>query len=639
MALRLLLVCTAMLGAEYAASLGVRPRYTLAASLVFLLASAVTALRDPGAAWLRRSAWLWVGIPFLLSAMTGLLAEAGGTREFAEGFVPFVVGAASFLLLAADGGSAQAAESGEVSWVPGSGSVAVLVLLSFVEITWLHARSFGTGVLIGDETFYRLQAAWLDLPGFAPKIPLELRDSFANQYSTIVGDHLIGQYTIGWPTVLWFFRRVGLEWWTNAVLGAATCLAVYVLGHRVAGRRVGLIAAVRLCVNPWFTFLFVGYMSHGLTILCVLGAVLLLLPHRGGTDVPTAYASLAAGALLGLAVAARPPTGAACAMGMGLWLLASGPQFRRLWFVAAMAVGMVPAVVWMLVYNDTTLGTPLTFGYHVVHGSLHDLGFGLRGIMQIDPARGPVPAAWPFTPTVAARHLFDYLTVLTRTFVPYSMLLPLVAVHWNLGGRVPRVLLAAFAPLLVMHLAWWYAHARFMAELLPFVLVASAIVVDRALRTRPAFGRGLLAALVLGGVVLNLPGREKAGRFPEPRIGWTFADDQWLPGAFTRIEEIRAGRGPLLLLVNDAVHGVFSPGLNRLALFNQRGLESDIVVARDLGRRNSALLNRLPGRTVVCVRSVQSGPAEFTILSGNGLALASATPEAGDVCRVGAAGT
>jgi hypothetical protein len=129
----------------------------------------------------------------------------------------------------------------------------------------------------------------------------------------------------------------------GALTGALATLAVFALGDRLYGRRVGLVLATLFCAQPMSVVLSMGY-SEGLFVACVAAA--LLAAHRD--------AWLLAG-LAGLGACLTRPTGAALALALAavaVWRFGSAPadgvpRWRVLTGTGLALVGVPAYLLWV----------------------------------------------------------------------------------------------------------------------------------------------------------------------------------------------------------------------------------------------------------------------------------------------------
>jgi hypothetical protein len=181
---------------------------------------------------------------------------------------------------------------------------------------------------------------------------------------------------------------------------------------------------------------------------------------------PKPLVAFLTGVCLGMMVAIRPVDGVAFAVPAGLWLLARTiRQSTSLFEFLASGLGVALPVAGVLVYNAATTGDPLLFGYEMLWGASHNLGFHRApwGVSHT-PARGlelvnlyflrlqtylfetPLPSLLPATTALA---LVRRLTTFDRYLLASAALLVLgYFTYWHdgffLGPRFVYLLLPLF---------------------------------------------------------------------------------------------------------------------------------------------------------------------------------------------------
>jgi len=337
------------------------------------------------------------------------------------------------------------------------------------------------------------------------------------------GGKVFAQFPIGGPALLALGSLVHTEWVVGPVFAA---LGVW--WWSAVLRRTGepLLSATNALLlfafAPFALFMSGSHMNHVTTLTWVVGGMAGLAAVTT-SDRPRPLAALAMGLAFGVAATIRPVDAFAFGAPAGLWLFVRALRDRaRIGECVLAAFGMALPVLGMLWVNAVTTGHPLLFGYGLLWGPMHDLGFH------------PVPFGPAHTPLRGVELLNLYLIHLqVRAFeTPLPSLIPAFLVL-GFGARLrpfDRYLVVSAALLLGMYWAYWhngfYLGPRFVYLLLPLVALLTAragtLVVDR-------FGRGSLphrgwiyvaSVSILLAVALNIPLRAKqyAGAFQTPRL-------------------------------------------------------------------------------------------------------------------------
>jgi hypothetical protein len=475
---------------------------------------------------------------------------------------------------------------------PRSGRWALLLAGYALAAIWIASLAVRHWVAI-DEVLYVLQANLFARGDVAWRLEPALRPFFELPLMFQRPEGIITQYPPGYPALLALFLRLGVPALSGAVLGALAVLATYALGRAVATVSVGLLAAALLATHELLLARAALLMSHvaGMAIVAG-GAALLLAPRTASARAPLAK-PFTAGLLLGAAFAIRPVTGLALGLSLWLWLVV---RDRGRWrdFAATTSVLVLgaafPAAAF-LGYNARTTGSPLRLGYNAVSGSLADLGFGIRGMVLLDPSARLVTVAEPFTFAVAARNeLSNVLWPLARDLLPMWTIVPLLAAALAYRVRVRWAVVAAFALLPVIQFFYSGNVQRYYAELLPFVVLGVALLVHRIGERDPRFAHGLRVFLVGASVVAG------AGR-----VAGALRQRAKNPDEGSRVARAialaRPGPRGLLVFVHDSAFS--QPLLLSLAHLNFAHFPGPVVVARDLGAEDARLACRLANRRVL----------------------------------------
>lgn len=504
-----------------------------------------------------------------------------------------------------------------LSWEPPRWAVPVLLGCSLLLIAGVHWLAVGARAIVSDEVVYLLQSKWIWNRDYAWHIDRDLIPFLSmRKLGLTPSGGLYGQYTPGWPLVLALFDLLGLRWWSGAILGTASVWATFRLGTLLYGRAAGLIGAALLLVQPWFLVLHAGYMAHAATILCVALSAVWFLESETATGWDRTWRWLAVGMAIAVAVTVRTLTGIALGASLGLWLVMRGRlsmgQIVRC--ALTVIVGALPLAAWFLHYNGATNGEPLRVSYQALHGAGFNLGFGTRGFTGVDEQLQRVPLPVTFTPGDAVMHLLQRLASINLGFLPYALLAPALALFAAHRHRPRWLTVAAFAVLPALYFFYWGSEIRFYSEYLPFLLVWVAAGCLAVMRERPSVGAGFLAAVVAGSALLNVPGRWDRIMLDEPWVRSDYTGSPARFAAYETLEQMQREQGKLLVFVQERTR-YYDVLLDRLYLYNIDGLESDILVVRDLGEKNASLMVRFPDRVPLLLRdNGRERPATITTL-------------------------
>jgi hypothetical protein len=234
-------------------------------------------------------------------------------------------------------------------------------------LPWLaSAWTLGVSVLVAwlvfervphvpDEVAYWFQAKYFSTGQLYLPAPPDVA-AFELPHTIVDRGKWYGIFPPGWPAVLAIGMWLGVPWSINPLLGATAIvllhrLAVHLYSHRVADITVALVA-----VSPMFLLMSAGLMSHPLSL--VLGLLAVLGWRRAIEDGSRGWA-VAGGMALGGLVLTRPIEAAVVTIVLTIWGVAGmarrGALFRLAGFlIVAIAIGSLT-----LPYNAVLTGRPL----------------------------------------------------------------------------------------------------------------------------------------------------------------------------------------------------------------------------------------------------------------------------------------
>jgi hypothetical protein len=189
------------------------------------------------------------------------------------------------------------------------------------------------------------------------------------------------QFPIGGAFVLVPGALLGVPWLGNVVLVAVATLALYAFARRIFGEMQGRAVAALFAVTPMVLFMAGTWMNHT-SVLCLVAIVLLSLVEweRARTTPRALLWATSIGLALGLIATIRPLDAVIVAVPVGvfqLWVIRG--QSRRVRELAVQVVFGLIGIAPVLYANAATTGSPFRFGYEVMWGSGHQIGF------RIDP--------------------------------------------------------------------------------------------------------------------------------------------------------------------------------------------------------------------------------------------------------------
>ena len=475
----------------------------------------------------------------------------------------------------------------------------LLLCLAFVALVCAHFAIRNRYAAIPDEIAYLLQAKSLSSPGFTRPVDLGLRPFYLFPTSYVLNGRLNGMYPPGWPLVLSLFDHLGLRWFAPPILALMIVVLTYVLGKQLRSHATGLLAAGLLATSYWLVYLGSVYMANVLTMLLGVASASILLVAEAKTRSRFGL-WLLAGFFLGFAFLARPISGAMLGLSLSGWVFVRHrvQKLELARMAVALAVGALPAVLFLLYYDKVSNGDAFLLGYRAAWGSLQGLGFGWRGEIVMTQQGEPFAIAGKFTPFVAVVNFLSMARAASIELTPFFILAPLLFLASRYKLPVSWKSVAVFLLLPAVHFFYFYPETRYLVELLPFLMVGIAVlIIDLSQADRPV-ARQLACFLIAGNLLLG--GFRLAGEYKS-------FHQNYLP-YFNRIAERHRQYGPLLVFLRSKRGMGELPGLTS-GLITERLFTSmwwfnvdptsGVIVARDVGSRDSELMQRWPHHFVI----------------------------------------
>ena len=284
------------------------------------------------------------------------------------------------------------------------------------------------------------------------------------------------QFPPGGPAFLALGVILGAPWLVGPACGALAVVAFVAFLRRVESEPgPGVAASLLFAFAPFALFMSGSYMNHVPTLLCLVVAMTAL-ACATSSSTPRPGMAFLSGLGFGLAATIRPVDGAAFALPAGAWYLHRTIRDRTRWpELVAAGVGVALPLLLLLAFNQATTGAPLLFGYQLLWGHSHDLGFHA--------------APWgPVHTPLRGLELLNLYALRLQTFLfesPIPSLLPAIvalALTRSLNA-LDRYLIASAALLLGAYFAYWhdgfYLGPRFVYLLLPLFALWTARLPSR----------------------------------------------------------------------------------------------------------------------------------------------------------------
>jgi hypothetical protein len=375
----------------------------------------------------------------------------------------------------------------------------VATVLALGSAFWVFSRSPTTS----DEVAQLWHAQML-LHGRL-SLPVDPNPEFFAIDNVVDQGRWYSQFPIGWPVVLAAmpFRAT---WALNPLLAGLVVINVYRFAARVYGTSEARLAAVLGATCPYLLLVSGSYMNHTFVAFLTTLALAELPASIEGTDQRRRRAALTIGASLGCAIAVRPLDGAMATLVFGAFMLQQAVARRRVMLLIQAAAGGALPIIGLLIANQLTTGNPLRFGYDVIWGPNHSLGF------HVDPTGNP------HTPARALEIVIAYLMQLNWSLFGWPVAgLLVVAGALVAIGRLARwevVLIGWIEAQLLAYAVYFgvgmFFGPRYLFTVVPaFLILTSRGIVLATRRARPAVRRsltaGIGASMLAGFVILRPP--------------------------------------------------------------------------------------------------------------------------------------
>jgi hypothetical protein len=279
------------------------------------------------------------------------------------------------------------------------------------------------------------------------------------------------QFPAGGPAMLAIGVLLGAPWIVGPLFGAIGVLAFAAYVRRTEARPgTALAATLILALAPFAVFMSGSHMNHVTALAWVLIAIAAL-ARVMTSDTVRPWSAALSGLGFGIAATIRPVDALAFAAPAGLWYLVRALREPHRWGDALPAgVGVALPMIALMWVNSRTTGAPLLFGYEVLWGKAHALGFHTApwGVSHT-PARGV---------ELVSLYFLRLQTYFLETPIP-SLIPAIVALALARRlDRFDRYLLVSSGLLIGLYFAYWhdgfYLGPRFVYLLLPPLAVWTA---------------------------------------------------------------------------------------------------------------------------------------------------------------------
>jgi hypothetical protein len=346
----------------------------------------------------------------------------------------------------------------------------VLLALTFAVYAGIARYVFAGKPLLVDEIAEVFQARIFASGRLS--LPVSVAPEFFSTLNVVdTGGRTFAQFPPGGPLMLVPGVLAGAPWLMGPAFGAGAAVLYWALVRQLDARPgVPLGATLLFAFGPFVAFMAGSHMNHVPTLfwLCLALWSLERVVRSNQTDRTDA---IVCGLSFGVMASIRPLDAAVFAVPAGIWLVARAIRQPSCWHeVIAAGVGISVPIVALLTFNTLTTGSPLLFGYEVLWGKSHGLGFHRApwGIAHT-PLRGLELVSLYFLRL--QRYLFE---------TPFPSMLP-ATIALLITPRVrgfDRYLLVSSALLVLGYFAYWhdgfFLGPRFFYLLVPVLALWTA---------------------------------------------------------------------------------------------------------------------------------------------------------------------
>ncbi|HWP45268.1 MAG TPA: glycosyltransferase family 39 protein [Blastocatellia bacterium] len=472
---------------------------------------------------------------------------------------------------------------------------------------------------IPDDISYLFQAKYFSTGRLYLPAPPDAA-SFAISHAVNDGAKWFGYGFPGWPAVLALGVLAGVPWLVNPLLGGLGLLLTHLLIRRLYGARIALASIALLAVSPWFLFMSASYMTHPVSVVWALIALLSVDKARAGSRgwLWGAIAGISLGALL----LTRLLEGLIVGSVIGLWAIGVGGKRLALPALASLVVCGLLVGGLILPYNRILTGDPfyppqMKWTDENWYPGADRLGFGPNignvGWPHLDPLPGHGPA------DVLINANKNFYTVNFELFGWSFGSLLFVAAILLLGGmrRYDWLLMGIIFATVAGHSFYWFSGgsdygARYWYQvLIPMVVltvrgvqIIQERLIVRGVTAQAARRVTLFAAAASLLAFINIMPWRSLGKYYHYR---------GMSAAVRHLAESHGFHNGLVF-----VRPLHKEDYASAFIYNPPTLEStETIYALDAGEASrKALLERFPGRSVWFIGNSPGDGGRFELLAG-----------------------
>lgn len=402
-------------------------------------------------------------------------------------------------------------------------------------------------------------------------------------------------YSPGHVLLLAAGHVVGLPWVINPLVGALTLVALFALGKQLYGKNVAMGAVLLMCVSPFVVFMSSEYMNHSTALLfTVLFTHYFLLAEKTRRR----HHALLAGAAFGMLFITRPYTALGIALPFIAWascsLVKSLRRHIRVYVLMAAAFSLFVAFhAW---WNIKTTGDPLVTAYQYLLGPEHMPGLGKKAFndsYDLEDAKKIL------------KMRLDSMNYMLFDWAIPSLLLVVLLFVTGCFTAADALLLGVYGGLL---LAYFFFQGRteifgprYNYEASGSLILLTAVALSRLPRMLAMLKTAALEPTVIRGAALATVAGLVAYAFSDA-IPWRYQQygNHYWEGNYDYYEDIlqNTQKPALVFIYTKPGSKPYWMGQHyfRVAFTLPPTPDSPVIFARDLGKRNTELMDYYPCR-------------------------------------------
>ncbi len=367
-----------------------------------------------------------------------------------------------------------------------SASTLLITGIALAIYIWVALGVLGGRPLLIDEVVELFQAqiyasGSLSLPTFPHP------EFFSGMHLVDGQGKVYSQFPAGGPAMLTLGVLVRAPWLVGPFFAALGVIA-FAAYERITESSAGtaLLATLIFAFAPFAVFMSGSHMNHVTALAWVMIAIAAMAAVMKSDARPRPAFAMLSGLGFGMAATIRPVDALAFALPAGIWFLVRALRDSRRWLDAIPAgIGVAIPMLGLMWVNTRTTGGPLLFGYEVLWGASHRLGFHSApwGVAHT-PARGL---------ELVNLYFLRLQTYFLETPVP-SLLPAITALALSRRlNRFDRYLLTSSALLVGLYFSYWHDGFYLGPRFVYLLMVPLAIWTARCYPLlRERLGRGLV---------------------------------------------------------------------------------------------------------------------------------------------------